>query len=286
MSKLLTRRLVSLFSFRRIWGPALTILGLVSQAAHWGWQSLDTLGRLDVLWRAVETMGGSPAMIAAVISSWQFSLALIIIGVGYTVFVGEPQNGTQRHAWWPYLAASVFFVCVATMATVAIYGAMELYIRREIAIGVAGLPRESPDATNPNRSQTPLTVDNWGSLTPDQSRILLQGLSKITFLNSTVMFSSVPNDNTGYAFWRQFNQIFARNGINATRMDQFPRGPKEEGLMLEVRDVNNIPLAAERLREAFEVANIPLTVITIPDGIVSPGAEFVVFIGPPPIRWR
>jgi hypothetical protein len=286
MGKLLTRRLKSLFSSRRIWGPALTILGLIGQAAHWGWQSLDALGRLDVLWRVVETMGGTPAMIASVIASWQFSLALIIIGVGYTVFVGEPESGTQRHVWWPYLAASVFFICVAAMATVAIYGAMELYIRREIATGIAGLPRGSPDASNPNRPQTPLTVDNWGSLTPDQSRILLQELSKLTFPNSTVMFSTVPNDNAGYGFWRQFNQIFARNGVNATRMDQFPRGPKEEGLMLEVRDVNNIPVSAEKLREAFDVANISLSVIAMPNGIVSPGIEFVVFIGPAPIRWR
>jgi hypothetical protein len=282
----LARRLASLFSFRRIWGPALTVLGLVGQAMHWGWQSLDILGRLDVFWRVVETMGGSPAMIASIISSWQFSLALIVVGIGYTVFVGEPESGTQRHAWWPYVAASVFFICVAAMGTVAIYGAIELYIRHEIATGVAGLPRGTPDIGNPSRPQTPLTVDNWGALTPDQSRILLQELPKIALSPPIVMFSTMPNDNTGYALWRQFNQIFERCGINTPRIDQLPHSPKDEGLMLEVRDPNNVPATAEKLREAFDVANISLPVVSLPDHLVSTDVEFVVFIGPPPIRWH
>lgn len=34
------------------------------------------------------------------------------------------------------------------------------------------------------------------------------------------------------------------------------------------------------------IANIPLKVIQLPDGFVSPDVEFVFFIGPQPIRWN
>ena len=62
------RRAASLLSLRRIWGPALTILGVIQQLGHWGWYSLDILSRLDVFWRVVETMGGTPAMIASIVT--------------------------------------------------------------------------------------------------------------------------------------------------------------------------------------------------------------------------
>jgi hypothetical protein len=96
-------RLAGVFSPRRIWGPALTILGLIVQAAHWAGRSLEILGRLDVVWRIVETMGGNRAIVARIISSWQFGLGLIVAGVGYTVFLGEPEkghNGTHGGPMW------------------------------------------------------------------------------------------------------------------------------------------------------------------------------------------
>jgi hypothetical protein len=88
-------RFRSLFTLRRIWGPALTLLGLLLQAARLGWFSLDVLGRLDVLWRIVESMGGSTALVVSILTSWQFGVALTIAGLAYTVFVGEPKAGVQ-----------------------------------------------------------------------------------------------------------------------------------------------------------------------------------------------
>jgi hypothetical protein len=283
----LARRLASLFSFRRIWGPALTILGLIGQAVHWGWQSLDTLGRLDVFWRVVETMGGSPAMIAAIISSWQFSLALIAVGIGYTVFVGEPEIGTQRHAWWPYVAASIFFICVTAMGIVAIYGATELYIRREIATGIAGLPRGAPDVGNPSRPQTPLYADNYGVITPDQSRILLVELPKLKEILPVVKFMRMRDDNDAWAYWSRFHDLFSRSGIDSPLIgDQTPQGPEQEGLMIEVRDPPNLPPSAQKLVEAFEIANIRLKPVKLPTNFMTdPNTPFLIFVGPRPIRW-
>ena len=42
-------------------------------------------------------MGGDPEMIASVVTSPWFSAALVVSGVGYLVFVGEPQKGAVAH---------------------------------------------------------------------------------------------------------------------------------------------------------------------------------------------
>jgi hypothetical protein len=125
---------------------ALTILGLALQAARLGWVSLDVLGRLDVLWRIVESMGGSPALIVSIISSWQFGFALIVAGLTYTIFVGEPKAGVQRHPALPYIAGSVFAVCVTLLASFAIYGEYELQLRKAYAAGASGIPRDTSPA--------------------------------------------------------------------------------------------------------------------------------------------
>jgi hypothetical protein len=69
---------------------------------------------------------------------------------------------------------------------------------------------------------------------------------------------------------------------------QVPRGPEEEGIMLEVKDINTIPESAEKFREALEVANIHPTVIEIPNSLSLPtdqkNTDFIVFIGPAPIK--
>jgi hypothetical protein len=60
-----TRRLLSLLTLRRVWGPATMLLGLLQQGARAGWLSLDALGRLDVLWRIVESTGGEEVITSA-----------------------------------------------------------------------------------------------------------------------------------------------------------------------------------------------------------------------------
>jgi len=247
--------------------------------------SLDVLGRVDVLWRIVETMGGTTAMVASIVLSSWFSLGLIVVGVAYTVFVGEPKTGTQRHVWWPYAAAIIFFLCVTTMAAVAIYGAYELQLRKAYADGAAGVPRNTP-ANAQSRPQTPLYQEGYGGLTSDQSRILLVELPKIKTLVPAVYFTMMQNDFGANNFILQFEDLFRRSGFtNLQRGNQTPRGPDEEGLMIAVHDRNNIPVAAQKVMEAFEIADIPYKVIRIADG-TSPDIQFSIFVGPRPIRWH
>jgi hypothetical protein len=104
----------------------------------------------------------------------------------------------------------VFFICLAALTAGAVYGALELYIRKQIAEGVAGIPR-GPEASDPNRPQTPFTKGNWGGITPDQMRVLVQELPKLPL--TYLQFFSVPGDNAGWQYWHQLNDVFQRSGI-------------------------------------------------------------------------
>jgi hypothetical protein len=56
--------------------------------------------------------------------------------------------------------------------------------------------------------------------------------------------------------------------------------------MIAVRNPDQMPLAAQKIREAFEIANIHLRPIQLPDNLAGPDREFVVFLGPRPINWN
>ena len=230
-------------------------------------------------------MGGTPAMIATALSSWWFSLALIVGGVAYTVFVGEPEKATQRHHWWPYAAGAFLILWLTAIGGVFAYGWFELKMRQAYDQGMAGAPRGAPGEANPNRPQTPFAAENWGIITPDQMRILIQEFPKLPV--KYVDFYLTPNDNNTWQYWHQFNDVFQRSGISAPLAgNQIPRGPQEEGLMLEVPDKNNISDSAQKLLQAFVIANVNIQVIEAPKNFLRPNVDFAIFIGPPPIRWH
>jgi hypothetical protein len=271
-------RLAGLFSLRKIPGLALTLLGLVGQATYWGWRLLEPLSRLDTLWRVVETMGGSAAMIASVISSWQFSVALIALGLGYTVFIGEPTRGVQRHTWWPYVAACVFFICVATMASVAIYGAYELELRKAHAAGAAGIARD----TSPSNPQTPGNqrplVGQARGLTSDQQRLIYVEAAKLKDELASLLVTYTPTDNESLNYANQLQRILIRSGIQAQLTDQFPRGPEEEGVMIAVQSPESPPAVAYNLRTVLEIADIHTTFIKVPPRYGQ--TPIILFVGP------
>jgi hypothetical protein len=270
-------RVLSLFSLRRIWGLGILAIGLLLQLGRWGWTAADYLGRLDVLWRIVETMGGTPALFASVISSWQFSLALIVIGLAYTIFVGEPEVGTQRHAWWPYAAASVFFVCVAVIASVSIYGWFEVQLRRAYDQGQAGLQRSTPDVPRPNQ---PSPYSASRELTPDQIRILIAEFSLAKDTIKEVHILVPMGDSEAIVYSTQLRDVLQRSGIMTNFGYALPFGPDDVGLSIRVPDPNALSPNALRLLAGFEVANIhPRVVEWRNPNITLP----VIYIGPRPL---
>ena len=169
------------------------------------------------------------------------------------------------------------------MIGIVVYGAIELHIRREIAKGIAGIPRNTPDENYPNRQQIPLSTKSE-NLQPDQMRILLNEFPKLRPLIKKIFFTLPPNNSYSYVIYTQYQDLLVRSGIDVNINEQVPRGPEEEGIMLEVKDINIVPESAEKFREALEVANIHPTIIQIPDSLSFINTDFIVFIGPPPIK--
>jgi hypothetical protein len=280
--QLIIWRILSLFTWRRIWGPALTLLGLALQAVRLGWLSLDVLGRLDVLWRIVESMGGSPALIVSIISSWQFGLALIVVGLAYTIFVGEPKAGVQRHPALPFIAASVFAICVTLLASLAIYGEYELQLRKAYAAGSSGIPRDtSPANPKSDSNQKPLYSAAPRSLTPDQQRVLISAGEKVYQELSGLVITYLETDDEAFTYASQFRATLQLASIETGGVSAQPLGgPGREGLLIEVPDKNNPSDRAVKLQQLLLIADIQAP---FADSLARFGTtSAILFIGPRP----
>jgi hypothetical protein len=278
------KRAISLLHWRKVWGLALTALGLLGQLIHFGWLSLDVLGRLDVFWHVVESMGGSPALIASIVSSWKFSVGLIVAGLLYLIFVGEPKAGVKRHPSLPYLAASVFFICLFTMATVAIYGWYELQQRAAYAAGASGIPRNSSPANPRSESnQRSIYSDAPRSLTPDQQRVLIAEGGRLHDELSRITITYLATDMEAFSYASSLNTTFARAAIETGNVSPQPLGePGREGIMIEVPDKNAPTPTGLRLRELLLIADIQAPFVnSLPQFGSTPA---ILFVGPRPLQ--
>jgi hypothetical protein len=245
----------------------------------------DTYSRTEFWIATAKTTGGYVAMAALVVGSPYFGPGLLAFGLLWILFVGEPSKGVQRHHGLRYIGWSVFSVCLAAVAISAVTGWFELKQREAYASGAAGIPRNTPDTNNPNRPQTPFHNENWG-LTPDQLRILLTEFSNLKPYVKIVWLSYASTDNQASAYVGPLQQLLDRSGLSFGTFYESPRDISEEGLMLSVPDINNLSVGAQKIREAFAVANIRLRLITLPENLRSPDRDFAIFIGPRPIKWR
>jgi hypothetical protein len=115
----------------------------------------DWRGRLEIYLETVREMGGLTGNIAsAIINPWFTPLATTA-AVLWILFMGEPRRGVIRHPRWPiigWIAAGCFFTAIAATTIwpqpCTIWGVIELYIRTEIAKGIAGVPRNTPDVNS------------------------------------------------------------------------------------------------------------------------------------------
>jgi len=103
------------FTFRKLPGWAEIAVGVAARIS-------SHEERIRNAFEVMRDMGGDPEMIASVVTSPWFSAGLILSGVSYLVFVGEPQKGAQRQPWWPILGWSVVSISVVTLLSVIGYG--------------------------------------------------------------------------------------------------------------------------------------------------------------------
>jgi hypothetical protein len=271
----------SALSPRKWPGYALSLLGIGLSGLRYGWDFLDIGGRLDVFWRIAEGLGATTGLVTAIILWPWTGILLIAAGVLYVVFVGEPPTGVQRHHGWLYVGWGIVAFVFAAMAVPAIYGAIELHIRTEIAKGVAGAPRgASPAENNPDHPQRPLIAQNR-ILQPDQIRILKEELPKLRPYMKNIPIGWVDNDGETLSMARQYESLFLKSGIVATLFTQPPSGPEDEGLIIGVKDKSQVPEAAQKLMEAFAIADIhPVLHDDLNSVYVRDKANFILFVAP------
>jgi len=225
---------------------------------------------------------GKMGTIATILLWPYFPIVLAVVGLAF-LFVGWNQKyPIQRHPIVPIVGWFSFAVCFLAILLTAGFGWHEITLREAYDQRRAGTPRRgTPDDTGAQRPQVPLYAggDLYG-VTPDQARILLQEFPKLKPLLRMAEFSRAPSDQNAYSYWLRMHDLLTRSGIPSELREQLPRGPEEEGLMIEVRDPKQMPLSAQRMREAFEIANIQLKVIEMPSGFVPPDIDFVIFVGP------
>lgn len=130
----------------------------------------DWNSRHEFWLQVAKSSGGRLAMVAEALAWPYFSPTLAIVGVLYLLLVGQPKKSVQRHPLFPIIGWISVTICFAAIVVTAGFGAAEAYIRTEIAKGISGISRDTPDVPSPN--QRPLLEINY-ELQPDQIRILL-----------------------------------------------------------------------------------------------------------------
>lgn len=263
-------------------GWAMLLLAIVMGVPDWN-------SRFEYWLQTARSTGSWIAMLAPVLAHPYFPGILGLVGVVYLVVVGWNGPSVVRHKWVPIAGWVAVAFCASALIVTGGFGLVELHIRREIAKGIAGIPRGEP-GTRPD-SQEPLRLADL-KLQPDQIRMLMVQIPKIKALTTSVLFYTTTGNDAAADAFRQYQDVFARSGISVVQHFDVPGDPSEIGMMMEVEDIHDMPPAAEKIWESFDIAGIPVTPIKARrhgDGWCCTkysAYQFAIFIGPPPIIGR
>jgi hypothetical protein len=225
---------------------------------------------------------GSIVSPAASIVLWPYFAPLLgVIGLIYIFATARPAVAPASHPVVATIGWTALVVCFLAIVIVGISGATEAYIRTQVAEGIAGVPRGAPDENTPTRPQRPL-VSPVRTLQPDQIRLLLQELPNIRPLLPSIILASTNENSETFGVSMGYQDVFSRSGITPQRQYLYPRGPQDQGILILVHDINNVPKAAEKLREVLEIANIHPKIV---DGTtyVGDNSQIILFIAPAPV---
>jgi hypothetical protein len=223
--------------------------------------------------------GGWLGTAAAVIASPYFHAGLIAFAVCWLIIVGEPRRGVLRDPRWSYLGWGIVAVVASVMIATMGYGAIESYIRTQIASRQANVLH---DGTNPAAQPQPpdQAFSFQRRLSPDQFRQFVQQAAKLKPDISYVLLVTPPGDNEAWTLYKDFSDAFIRAGIFANLGSMTPSGPDQTGVMILVDDPLNPPEYARKLREGLEIIGIVAPLIKNP---VSGKFGPTLFIGPKPL---
>ena len=145
----------------------------------------DWNSRFQFWLQAAKFSGGIPGALATALL-WPYA-AVVIAGLGLLSLAAFEVRDRKLAASAISVAFAWFslVVCAIAIGSTAVYGYVQIYIKREIAAGMAGLPRNASSLTDPNRPQKPLYSASR-ILLPDQQRVLLDVLPKLKPLLNSV----------------------------------------------------------------------------------------------------
>jgi hypothetical protein len=241
--------------------------------------------RIRFCLEVVQSSGGILSGVANILLWPYFPLALGTVGFLYVALVGRNVTAPFQHPAIPVVAWISLAPCFVAIVVTVGSGAIEIYIRTEIAKGVAGVPRATSPADDQSRQQRPLQTATR-ELQPDQIRILLRELPNLRDTTPVLFFAIAPSDTQANQLWMQFIPLLPRSGLIGRTYDFYPRGPEDQGLVLLVADKNNVPRTAQRFLEVLALADIHPEISSAKFDPVQDGKapDFVFFIAPTAIR--
>ncbi len=233
--------------------PALPFLVLAIVIGVPDWNS-----RYQFWLQAAKSSGGLFGTVATLLLLPGASAAIAVIGLLLVVAFEVRDRRLARSGPSVAFAWASLVACVAAVGCTAIYGYVQVYIKREIAAGIAGLPRGVPNLADPSRAQRPLTTANR-FLMPDQQRILLEVLPKLKPLLPSIAFVYDQSDYEPLPVMQSYQKVFARSGIFTTVMQRQPAGPEDTGIRIVVGDLRHVDEAAQELKRDLELADVLTT---------------------------
>jgi hypothetical protein len=270
------RRVSTLFTRPKLPAWAFILLGIVQWVPDWK-------SRIEFWLAAARGVGGHWGTMATVVASPYFSLGLSVFGIAWLAFIGEPAHGVQRDPRWRFVGWSVFAVCLTAIVVTAGYGAIEIYIREQIATREATILH---DGTNSNaKPQPPDPAFSFQRrLSPDQFRALVQQGTKLkAFFADPLLIGNPPGDSEAFRLGKDISDALTRAGVATGDITLAPAGPDQTGVMIAVPDLHNPTEEAEQLRQALEIIGIIPKYITTPKERLGAKNAPILFIGPKPI---
>ena len=218
----------------------------------------DWNSRIQFWLQAAKSSGGLLGAMATALL-WPYA-SVVIAGLGLLSLLAFEVRDRKLAGNTPSVAFAwaSLAVCTAAVGSTAVYGYVQVYIKREVAAGIAGLPRNVPNLADPNRTQKPLSTASR-QLQPDQQRVLLQMLPKLKPLLPSITFMYDASDYEPISVAQGYQKVFARSGISTSNQYRQPSGPDDTGIRILVADVRNITEAAQVLKRDLELADVTTT---------------------------
>jgi hypothetical protein len=91
----------------------------------------DFKGRIDFWAYAAKAGGGYMTTVSEIATSQYFNLGLFVFGLGWLIFVGEPQQGVKRHPALSVVGWVIALAFLSVTATAIGYGWFELRVEEE-----------------------------------------------------------------------------------------------------------------------------------------------------------